>query len=402
MFIGRRIFIILIGIIAFLFTACNEYSISEIQADSFLKYYPLGIPDNSGMEVIQTLDGGYEILVNYTDPSGQAGNRDIQVIMTDEFGRQAATSPLENGTDGDEQGNSIIQSGNGFIIAGYSVTGGKKYGYLSSIGGTGQLSWQRTFSGYPEMEFSKVVRSQDGGLILTGHVENVSGENKALLFKTTADGDSLWMQEAGFFGFNDMGASLLEYNNRILLVGTTSPVSGSGSSRLLILNSNLNGKGITELRVEGQYDLEGREIVQHSSGDIFILGNENNPLSGQSRIFLARLELSGGENEIMSIGDSVYLEDQASAYGEDMIPAEGNVLALCGWRSLQNDYNIYFARIGTDLQVLQWQEYGSKGYQAGKGLCYTSEGGYALTGTVNLGGGRTSMLLKLDSDGELK
>ena len=55
------------------------------------------------------------------------------------------------------------------------------------------------------------------------------------------------------------------------------------------------------------------------------------------------------------------------------------------------------------FQDLKLKTYGSKGHQASQNIIYTDDvGGFALTGSVDLAGGRTSMLLKIDSDGELR
>ncbi len=51
------------GMICFI-SACNNDSVSEKQGESFLKYYAVGIEDNTGSEVIQTSDG-YAIMGNF-------------------------------------------------------------------------------------------------------------------------------------------------------------------------------------------------------------------------------------------------------------------------------------------------------------------------------------------------
>ena len=64
--------------------------------------------------------------------------------------------------------------------------------------------------------------------------------------------------------------------------------------------------------------------------------------------------------------------------------------------------NIYFINVDNNFQVTNRQTFGSKGYQAAQGLYYTNDEGYSLTGTVDLGGGRTTILLKLNSEGILQ
>ena len=383
--------------------SCNEYSVSEKQAESFLKYFPISINDNTGSEVIQTLNGGYVILSNFTNLGISGSDRDIPVIFCDEFGRQGSNSPLLVGTNGIDLGNSLLDINDGYIIAGSSSFTDRKQGFLMKLGSDGQVLWQKNFGGFQEMEFLDVTQSLDNGFIATGFSRNNSGKQNVILLKVSASGDSLWMREIPFDIFNGIGESVLEYEGeRILITGTISPIGPTGSARQLILNTDLEGRGYTDLKISDDQDLFGKRIIRGSTGELYILGNEVNALSNASRVYLARLELAGGGNEIVTIAASTYLDHQGSIYAFDIKPGFSGNMAICGWESAQNDFNIYFGLVDEDLRLVKSQSFGSKGYQSAHGLCITGDGGYALTGTIDLGGGRTSMLLKLDNEGELR
>lgn len=389
------------GIIFFICLSCNNYSVSEKQIESFLKYYAIDIENTEGVEVIQNLDGGYVILANYSQEATLETDRDILIIYCDEFGRMSSNSPLQIGTNGFDQGNSIIRSGDGFIIAGSSLIGTQKLGYLSKIGNNGQQIWQQTYGGYKEMEFNAVIQHQDGGYIMTGYFMNENDEKEIILYKTDSNGDSLWVREMGYTGFNNIGESLERYQDRLLIIGTNTPLNPSEHSNMLILNTNLEGRGIFALWITGEEDLIGEEIVLDPDGDLYIMGNEHNSL-GDSRIYLARLQLIGDNLEEVELDYYKYLEDVNSVWGEDLESTEPGSMAICGWESSQNDINIYFINVDNNFQVTNRQTYGSKGYQATQGLYYTNDEGYSLTGSVDLGGGRTSILLKLDREGKLQ
>jgi len=394
---------VIAGVVLVTFYSCNNYSVSEQQALSFLKYYAIDIEDTEGVEVIQNLDGGYVILANYSqEEAGSGTDRDILLIFCDEFGRMSNNSPVYIGTDGYDRGNSIINSGDGFIIAGSSLIGSQRLGYLSKISNNGQQIWQQTYEGYPELEFNEVIQHQDGGYIMTGYCMNDNNEKEVVLFRTNSEGDSLWVREIGFNGFHDSGESLEKYQGRLIITGTTSPLNSSEHSNLLILNTNLEGRGIFALRIAGEQDLSGKEIVLDPDGDLYIMGNEQNSLSLDSRIYLARLNLIGSNLQEIEIDDSRYLEDLSSVWGEDLESTESGGMAICGWESSQNDINIYFINVDNNLQITNRQTFGSKGYQAAHGLYYTNDEGYSLTGSVDLGGGRTTILLKLNREGMLQ
>jgi hypothetical protein len=383
--------------------SCTNYSLSETQKTSFLKYFALDIEDNEGSDVIQTLDGGYIILSNFNRQEIQDSDKDIMIVFCNEFGNKSNNSPIYLGTNGYDRGNSIIRSGDGYIVVGSSLVDSIKLGYMARINNTGQLIWQHNYGGYAEMEFNEVIQHQDGGYILTGYVRgfNEEDDKEVILFKTDATGDSLWSREMGYDGYDDVGESLEKYQGRLLVVGTTSSPDGSENSKLLVLNTNLDGRGVFPLRISGNEDLSGQEILLDPGGDLYVMGNDENILSGASKVYIAKLMLAGSVLEEVEIGEYKYLDDLNSIWGMDMESTESGGMAICGWESIQNDINIYFAMFDRNLQLIHRRTYGSNGYQAASCMNYAGDGGFCLSGSVNLGGGRTTMLLKLSSEGEL-
>lgn len=384
--------------------ACNNYSISEKQADSFLKYFPISPDDNLGVGVTRNLNGGYVILSNISFSGGAGSNQDIPVIFCDEFGRQGSNSPVWVGSTGEDKGNCIIPVSDGYIISGSSNISGEKEGLLMKIGTGGQLAWLKNYSNYPEMELKQVIQSLDGTYLATGSVVDSTGKQKAIVIEATSNGDLLWITDPqGYSGFDVQGESIIEYQSRILVVAYQS--ISSGGDQIVILNAKRDGRGIVPYwipQVAGEKDLVGIKIIRDLAGRLYVLGNEVNPIDGFSRIFLAKIELSGGGNEIVSVVDSAFIDNPWSVHGNDIKPVPGGQLAVCGRKSVQNDLNIYFALFNENLELTLSREFGSKGDQSAYGLYITGNGGYALTGSADLGGAGTTMLLKLDSDGELK
>jgi hypothetical protein len=97
-----------------------------------------------------------------------------------------------------------------------------------------------------------------------------------------------------------------------------------------------------------------------------------------------------------------YLSDVNSLRGEDLVPSVSGYMAICGRESILNDVNVCFIIVDDNLEVFNRQSFGSKGYQEARSLYYTSDGGYSLAGSIDLGGGITTMLLKLNSAGILQ
>jgi hypothetical protein len=73
------------GIMLVTIYSCNNYSISDKQAESFIKYFPLSVNNNQGNQVIQTLNGGYVILAGYSSEPASGSEQAIPLIFCDEF-----------------------------------------------------------------------------------------------------------------------------------------------------------------------------------------------------------------------------------------------------------------------------------------------------------------------------
>ena len=394
--IVKHISWIVIGGMIWFISACNNDSVSEKQAESFLKYYAVGI-DNTGTEVIQTSDG-YAIMGNFENVSGQ---KNIFVIFTDEFGRQKTGGPIDNGIDLNYQGYCMIRLGDGYLISGSTTNADSIKGYLVNISSDGRILWERKYSGYQELVFRDAYEANDGNLIMTGYsIRNTGDDMEAIIFKTETDGDSLWCRSYTWPD-NDVGESIIEHQNRYHVLTTSTNVSDINRSRIRMLNTNTNGRAPTNYEIQIDY-LSGKDITKITpAGNMYILGNNEDPASRVSSIFLGELELIS-EGQITTLKNSASIPYTESLHAESFAPVEPNRLAIGGWQVKPNDNDILFLSVDVGFQDFMLKTYGSKGYQASQNIIYTGDQGFALTGSVDLADGRISMLLKIDSDGELR
>ncbi len=121
-----------------------------------------------------------------------------------------------------------------------------------------------------------------------------------------------------------------------------------------------------------------------------------------SNIFLAELELYAG-GVLTNLKDSATILYNESLHAESFALIDQNELAIGGWQEKPNDNDILFMRVDLGFQDFFLNTYGTKGSQISENIIYTADDrGFALTGSVDLAGGKTSMLLKIDSQGELK
>jgi len=397
---GRHIAWFVIGGMICFISACNNDSVSEMQAESFLKYYTAGTDNNTGTEVIQTSDG-YVILGNFENASTQ---KDIFIIFTDEFGRQTG-DPIVIGTDIDDHGYSMIRlTDGGYLISGTSFNATEKQGYLVNISSDGTVLWEQNYNGYTELEFRSAYPASDGHIIITGYSKRNPGDDtEAIIAKTSATGDLMWLRSYNYPGRNDVGEAIIEDQSRYHVLTTSTAISNTRLSRIRILNTNTNGGAPTSYEIQKDY-YSGKDITLNTAGNMYILGNVQNPVSAKSNIFLAELELTWN-GSITNLKDSATISYQESLHAESFAPVEQSSLAIGGWQIKPNDIDILLLQVevGNDFKFEMLNTYGTKGSQTSQNIIYTGDDrGFALTGSVDLAGGTISMLLKVGPDGELK
>jgi hypothetical protein len=387
------------GMICFI-SACNNDSVSESQAESFLKYYAAGTDNNTGTKVIQTSDG-YVILGNFENASTQ---KDIFIIFTDEFGRKKTGDPIVIGTDLNDHGYSMIKlTDGGYLITGTSFNASQKMGYLVNISSDGTVIWEQNYSGYNELEFRSAYLASDGNIIITGYSKRNPGDDtEAIIGKTSETGDLEWLRPIiGLADRNEVGEAILEDQNRYLILATSTEVKKRALSYIRMLNTNTDGRGETSHLISAPY-YSGKDMIRSTAGNMYILGNVQDPVSTKSSIFLAELELRWN-GLITGIKDSTTIATQESLHAESFAPVEQSSLAIGGWQIKPNDIDILFLQVDNDLQPEMLNTYGTKGSQTSQDIIYTGDDrGFALTGSVDLAGGTISMLLKVGPDGQLK
>ncbi len=387
-----------------LLSACDNFSLSEDQAERFVRYYTTSFPyDEEGYDLIQLPDGGYLVVGTTFRAKGYIIDREIMLITADEFGMEKENTPVLIDNQGHDFGYKVVSVSDGYVIAGSSKQDPNSFGFIVKVKPSGELVWKYTLGTSPQQEFFGITASNDGGFILTGYIDETGGDRQVYLVKTNSRGLTIWERAIGFTGYNDIGEAVVELNNRIIIAGTTAPLSSSsGNSRLLILNTNSEGKGMTEYRISAEGNLTGSDMVVDDNDNIIILGNHENLTTGLSSLYFAKIKLEGFNNELITVLNATSVDFPESLHGESMVINTDNSLAICGWQEKRDDRgDILFARVDQDFNKKDIQLFGSTGYQSGSGIYITADGGYAITGGAEVAGNITTTLIKLGPDGKL-
>jgi hypothetical protein len=154
--------------------------------------------------VATTTDGGYMVVgrtYRNPDPDGNFGNNDILIAKLDAGGKLLWQNKV--GGLGTEEAKAIVKSADGgFLVAGHTVS--QDYSQsnilLLKLDPEGTLEWQKTLPSTTVDEIDDIIRSADGGYLLTGYANTIKDTDygfDALVLKIDAAGNTRWRKTLG-------------------------------------------------------------------------------------------------------------------------------------------------------------------------------------------------------------
>jgi hypothetical protein len=155
--------------------------------------------------IIQSSDGGY-VVAGWTESFG-AGNEDFYVVKLDSSGNVIWTKTI-GGSKGD-RANSIVQgSDGGYVIAGWTESFGAGFAdfYVVKLDSSGNVVWTKTIGGSLTDAAISIIQSSDGGYVVAGYTQSFgAGGSDMYIVKLDSSGNVVWTKIIG--GSNDDVAS---------------------------------------------------------------------------------------------------------------------------------------------------------------------------------------------------
>ncbi|MGB3180947.1 MAG: hypothetical protein WBB45_06135 [Cyclobacteriaceae bacterium] len=286
-------------------------------------------------------------------------------------------------------------SDGGYILAGESnsfLTEGTD-AYMARTDDSGNLLWEKTFGGSGADGFSD-IKEVDGNLMAFGYVTDDSGQRDFLLMQLDEEGTIL---DSLTFGSTDG-----DETGRFLLPG-----SSGGYTLLGVESVNETSTDIYTVRLSDAFEVEWTKsfgllekldeignVVELPSGNLMWSGTINSGTSSHTRVV-----------STSPYGQPVW----AVSFGEDDTADESGLMLTKGWGSYyvllsNSDDNLgditlrFIDQHGTQIGTTQTYDTGSD--DTGRNICLTSDGGYAIAGTTEVGLDDTDVLLiKTDAAG---
>jgi gliding motility-associated-like protein len=270
----------------------------------------------------------------------------LLLLLSSALSGQGSFHKVLKGTSGVELGRHVLETDNGFLIAGYTSSSGAggKDAYLTEIDKLGNVLWQRTYGGSSDDAFSIITKGNNGGYLALGNtVSTGNGDQDVLLVKIDDAGNVEWSKT--------FGGALLD----------VSPVHG------------------VMVNLADGYLISGQQLSTPGNGS-------------DTGTYMIRFD---------NDGNVIWTRNYESASNYLVANyVEGNIIYAGGGR----DYEACFAKFDlTTGDLIALKSYGGSGYESLYNIRPTADGNFILSdGTWSYDGSAMSLwVMKVNKDGDI-
>lgn len=222
---------------------------TNVDGDSlwFKTYGTFG--NDGGYGISSTSDGGYII-------AGQYNWNDLWLLKLDENGDTLWTKVF-GGTNFDE-GISVIETNdNGYIVCGHSSSfgNGELDIYVIKTDSVGNLLWQKTYGGSGYDEGRKILKRDNGYLVMGSTDSGTFGEFNYYIIWTNENGDTVQTRTYGDMGEDRCFDMIYAGNEHLVIAGSDFNNATLGDAGLLLIESGNSPSNVTSDPVLLGYNL---------------------------------------------------------------------------------------------------------------------------------------------------
>lgn len=353
-----------------------------------------GLYNESAFACEQTNDGGF-IVVGYSYTFGP-GDYDCYLLKTDRNGDSLWTGTY-GGADTD-YGYSVQQTADGgYIICGSTDSFAATYAdaWLIKTDSDGDTLWTRTYDGTGGYEASNFVRqTADGGYILSGYTYFVGTEDRDIyLWKTDADGNTLWTRSYGGEGFDIAWCVRQTTDGGYIVAGHTT--SFDTGEEVWLLKTDADGDTLWTRLFDHRDDVIARSVQQTGDGGYIVAGNTD-PWGVHGDVFLLKTDDNGRADWTKTIGGT------ADEYGNSVQQTSegGYIVAGYTWSGAESWFDAYLVKTNSRGRRLWERIYGGSQDEHFLSVRETRDGSFIAAGdTRSFGAGAGDFyLLKIAGD----
>jgi hypothetical protein len=313
---------------------------------------------------------------------------------------QHAKPEYENtyGTASTDVLNEAVLANNGTIMSVGFTNGtgaGGFDGWLVNSDTKGNVIWQQTFGGSGDDFLKSILKTNDGGFLLTGHTfSGTAGAEDSWVIKLSSTGQIEWEKKYGGsspdFCFNAVQLS----DNSYLLAASTQSF-GAGSLDHVILKLDASGNILT-YKTFGDNTVQGYgRITQKPDGNFFICGRTDK--NGSADIDVIEINANLDSIREFTFGTTAYEESK-----NIICLSDGNFM-LAGHTAGFNhpEHNFYAVKFNGSGNIIWEKNYGTPQHDGAEHLLQMTEDRFVLTGRSegNYGNGEDMRCVIIDQNG---
>jgi len=345
---------------------------------------------------------------NQTSPSSNPPTQNAHIQTFPPSDTIPATGPSPSfckaiGGPESESGSSLIQtSDGGYAIAGITTSFGAGRGdaYVVKLDANGNLLWTKTIGGESDDWGNSLIQTSDGGYVIAGYTKSFgAGDWDVYVVKLDANGNLQWTKTIGGPNYEE-GRSLIQTSDGGYAIAGTTRSFGAGGLDVYVVKLDAHGNLQWTKTIGGPDREEGNSLIQTSDGGYAIAGKTQSFGAGGEDVYVVKLDANGNLQWTKTIGG------ENEDWGYSLIQTSDGGYAIAGYTVFlgAEPFEVYFVKLDAKGN-LQWTKtIGGKWGEAGYSLIQTSDGGYAIAGSINsFGAGEDYVyVVKLDAKGNLQ
>jgi hypothetical protein len=405
----------------FLLSCFNEDGVDVGNANTYIKYFNGG-GDDVAVAFAETEDKGFIILANTSLNGGR-----IKLVKTDLQGNRTWSKLFPESTTSSVTyrgfGLEVLPGNAGYVIAGDYIDNSPTnptptYKLMIMVISTeGNKTQEKIYDYTLGLQGKAIVAKKDASnnvlsyVVLSNIVSGGGNENMALSEVSKTDLSPVWMRTYGAGQANLTNKLFIDANGKILWGGTV--VRESETDMRFVRTEQDRQNTDFDLPIGSpDYNETGNDICRYGFGYAMI-GSTNKSSTGSLDILFKRLSEDGTEIKVNTdtfpVKNSNGTEVPGDKIGNALTVTQDGGLLLVG--TVPSDASLFFGRGETDLYLIKinafgetvWEKpLGSRNADVGVAALQASDGGYMILATATFAGLKTIMLIKTDTNGNIK
>lgn len=271
---------------------------------------------------------------------------------------------------------------------------------LCSFCVNGQITFQKVY--FLEGQFAfpyDLVQTSDKGFMITGYIQDLSGNKDILMIRTDSLGEIKWQKQYGGSATEIAQSSLEDQYGNIYVVGYSYE---NVSSDIICIKLDSSGNTVWT-KVWGDFESDhGWDILQTKDSTNFIISGYG--YSAQTSSYTSLLM------KINSDGDTLFTKTYGGEYNDygHSIKHYNDGYIICGHTSSFSDttlgfqnHDAYIYEVDSNFNMIWSNAYGFEGREEGNAVAVTQENDLVFVGVTNAFGNDNDMfVVKIDSTGD--